>query len=135
MLTARRACLALIAGSVLSFAGISTSLAAPAHSAMQTLVVKISPPNGSGTWGSVTVDYKSGGMTHMLGRCKAVKCTYHVPEMAKVILKEKPSNPSTWPFKDWKLTDGGKTKTYMGAKLKFEIMGKKATANAVYKLA
>lgn len=134
MLSFKRLSISLLAVSCLVFAGFGTSFAATTHTAKDTLTVKITKASGT-VWGKVTVDYKSGGKWKMLGSCKKAKCKMHPPAMVKLQLKEKPVDSTTWPFKDWKVKNGGKTTTKMGKKLKFEIKGSKATVKAIYVLA
>ncbi len=132
MLTFRRA----IIGSVLicSFllAGLGSVYAARPAASMDHLTVKVTKT--AKVWGTVTVDYKHKGKLKMVGSCSKAKCTFKVPHMAKLVLTEKPNTPTTWPFKDWKVTNGGKTTTSKAKKLKFTISGGKATVKAVYVL-
>ncbi|GEM_PF-5244032 len=96
-----------------------------------TLKVKVTTTSGT-TWGDVTVSYKSGGKMKLVGHCNTVSCTFHPPHMVVLYLKETAKNESTWPFKNWAITNGGKTTTKTGDKLVFEISGKQATVQAVY---
>jgi len=117
--------------SALLFAVTGASFAQPVrHAAMDTLVVKITTTSGT-TWGKVTVHWDVGTAMHSK-KCATAKCTFHTPAMVKLTINETANSPATWPFQEWKVTNGGKTKSVLKHKDTFEIMGGMATAQANY---
>jgi hypothetical protein len=134
----RFAAVTFVAAALVCVAGLSISFAAqPAgrSNAMMMkdhIVVNITTTNGT-TWGKVTADWMAHGKMMMGKVCRKAKCTYAVPHMTRVTLKETPTSPSTWPFKHWVVTGaaGGSMMTKK-SKITIEAMGHKATAKAVF---
>lgn len=128
----KKVLLAAVAISSLSLAVVSPAYAARHHRGMDSLVINVTTTSGT-TWGAVTIDYVSGGKTHMLASCHKAKCTVHPPRMVKLTLTERAKSTATWPFHAWQLKNGGSKKvTKMGKTLKFEIKGGMATVWANY---
>jgi Ice-binding-like len=129
----RRTSLSLLAAGLLTFAGIGTSVAATHNTARDSLTVKVTKAAGI-VWGTVTVEYMLNGSMHTIGRCHQTTCHFSPPHMVQLHLLQEPVNSTTWPFNQWKLTNGGKSTMHHGGKLSFVIKNGAATVLAVYKL-
>jgi hypothetical protein len=120
--------LLLCASVVLLFATVGPAAAAPSRVSMNHLTIAITTTGGT-VWGKVTGTYTSNHkMVHKT--CAHQKCTFQIPHGVMVHLKQTPTHPTTWPFKDW-LVKTSKTATKMGAAVNVAIMGS-VTVTAVY---
>ena len=96
---------------------------------MDKLTVKITD---TGTlWGHVTVSWKAGGKT-VSKTCAKATCKWSLAAGSKLTFKEKPTDSTTWPFKDWTIQKKGKkSKTVMGTSAKLTLGGT-YTVTSVY---
>jgi hypothetical protein len=126
------AAITLGGAAVLAGLGFGTASAAHQTSSMKDkIVVKITTTSGT-TWGHVTAHWKENGKMVKGMACKTAKCTYHVPHMTKITLKETPVDNSTWPFAHWSIKGGSKSMSTK-KKVTFEATnGDKAVAKAVF---
>ena len=131
-----------IAGTLtLTLAGFSTSVAGGVVPGSGRLTVELTKfcgpyycPPGHYRVGTVTVAYRRDGSTATIGHCRRGICHFRSPSMVRLNLVQKPVNPTKWPFKEWKLTTGGKTTMHYGGRLSFIMKNNEATVSAVYKL-
>jgi hypothetical protein len=98
---------------------------------MDPVTIKITT-TGTTVWGTVKAYYTVNG-ARVNKSCVKTKCTIKAPQGVALHLKQTPTNSSTWPFQDWKLTSGGNTKTVAGSSTSFKVKGK-STVTAVYVL-
>ena len=117
MFNFRRAFAALLAAGLLTFSGVGTSFAATHNVARDTLTVKVTKA-GATVWGTVTVEYRLNGSMHMVGTCHLATCHFTPRRGVRLHLSEMPTNGATWPFKEWRLNNGGKKTIHQGDKLK-----------------
>lgn len=141
MLDVRRLFLAVFASGLLTFAVIGTSAAGGVGRGTNSLTVELTKfcgpyycPPGRYRVGTVTVTYKVAGSMRVLGVCHRETCRFSPLGMVRLYLTQKPVNRAKWHFKEWKLTNGGRTSVHRGGKLSFVIKNGTATVSAVYKL-
>jgi Ice-binding-like len=129
----RRAFAALFAAGLLTFGGFGASFAATHNAARDTLTVKVTKAAGV-VWGTVTVEDMLNGSMHVVGRCHLATCHFRPRHRVHLQLSETPTNGTTWPFKEWRLNNGGKKTIHQGDKLSFQIKKGKAAVRAIYTL-
>jgi len=107
---------------VLSFTLLTGAAhAAPQRAAMSHLKLAITTTSGT-VWGKVKVSYKAGGKT-VKHTCSTASCSYAVAKGTKVSLHQTPTDSSTWPFSQWKITAGGKSTSSSKPALKVTVSG------------
>lgn len=94
---------------------------APARTTMSAVTISITQTGGT-VWGKVTATYTY--KHHRSSRsCGAASCTFHIPRGVTMHLSQVATNSSTWPFKDWTVITGHKTKTMMGQSATVKVTG------------